>query len=122
MIWQSELLFPSHINNWRIVQLRNVEIIIIEIMFIFFKVFELTELLHILYYYYIKKQFLQKFSRKTNLQCFSSTSKDASHFLVKKGKLFPIISPLKNVVIEGSVSVSPNIFKQPHIYDCSQLM
>ena len=45
MIRQGELLFPSHINNWRIVQLRNVEIIIIEIMFIFFKVFELTELL-----------------------------------------------------------------------------
>ena len=45
MIWQSELLFPSHINNWRIVQLRNVEIIIIEIMFIFLKVFEFTELL-----------------------------------------------------------------------------
>ena len=53
-------------------------------------------------------------------QCFLSTSSSASHFLVRKGCFWLIISPSKNVVNVGYSSVRPLILRYPQRYEFSK--
>ena len=96
MIWQSELLFPSHINNWWIVQLRNVEIIIIEIMFIFFKVFELTELLLL----WPRNIFFVSFQEKRTSNVFRQLQKMHPTFLSKRENCFLLFRHWKMLLLK----------------------
>ena len=51
---------------------------------------------------------------RSRTQCFLSTSSSASHFLVRKGCFWLMISPSKYVVSVGYSFVKPLIFKYPH--------
>lgn len=69
--------------------------------------------------FYIGLWIPSKWSKLLLTQCFLSTSSSASHFRVKNGYFFDIISPSKNVVSIGYSNVRPVIFKYPHRYEFS---
>lgn len=108
MIRHQKMFFPSHINKIRISQGFVVKIIRIEGFCILTKRSKFT--LKILLKTHRQHSCeIVKYLKFT--QCFLSTSSSASHFLVKNGYFWLIISPSKNVVSVGYSSVRPFIWR-----------